>query len=412
MDSHGNHITFFGEDHVLPSEQPTMVVCRLAVSSLSLGRASVHDLPTKLFQAEKYRIEGIELFHEDLEHVAKALPGGLTQENEIRAAHIIRRLCDESSITIICLQPFWYDEGVRDPTEHLSRIAQLKHRLQLVRILRTDIILIPSTFLSADLLFHHLSISVADLREAAELGAQQNPPVRLAYEGLCWGTHVNTWEACWEMVKRVDRPNFGICLDTFNIAGQAYGDPATPSGKTPNAETDLSTSMERLARTIDVEKVFLVQIADGERLHSPLVEDHEYYVDGQAARMSWSRNCRLFYGEEDKRAYLPIKDVAQAIFQGLGFRGWIIMEVFNRSLWDPNPATPAEHAKRVAKAWDKLVKDCNLEIAAQKAPAQKAPAQKASAKRVCRPAESREKLVKDSRIEVVSSDDRREIMCL
>ena len=90
-----------------------MVLCRPAISSLSLGRASVHDLPAKLLQAEKHGIEGIELFHEDLEYVAKALPGGLIPENEIQAAYFLRQLCDERSITIVCLQPFWYDEGIR-----------------------------------------------------------------------------------------------------------------------------------------------------------------------------------------------------------------------------------------------------------------------------------------------------------
>ena len=338
-----------------------MAVCRPAISSLSLGRASVHDLPTKLLQAEKHGIKGIELFHEDLEYVAKALPSGLTPENEIQAAHILRQLCDERSITVVCLQPFWYDEGIRNPFEHRSRIAQLKHRMQLAQILRTDIILIPSTFLSADLLFPQLEARVADLREAADLGAQQNPIIRFAYEGLCWGTHVNTWDACWEVVEHVDRPNFGICLDTFNIAGRVYADPADPSGKTPNGETELRASIERLVGTVDVKKVFLVQVADAERLSSPLVKGHEYYCHEQAARMSWSRNCRLFYGEETKRAYLPIKDVAQAIFHGLGFRGWVIHELFSRSVWDPDPATPAEHAKRAAEAWKRLVEDCNLE---------------------------------------------------
>lgn len=29
----------------------------------------------------------------------------------------------------------------------------------------------------------------------------------------------NTWEHIWEICKRVDRPNFGLCLDTFHICG-------------------------------------------------------------------------------------------------------------------------------------------------------------------------------------------------
>jgi hypothetical protein len=30
----------------------------------------------------------------------------------------------------------------------------------------------------------------------------------------------NTWEQVWDLVKRVDRPNFGINLDTFQILGE------------------------------------------------------------------------------------------------------------------------------------------------------------------------------------------------
>lgn len=109
--------------------------------------------------------------------------------------------------------------------------------------------------------------------------------------------------------------------------------------------------------------------------------------------MSWSRNCRLFYGEEEKGAYLPVKDVARAIFQGLGFRGWVIMELFSRSVWNTDAATPVEHARRAAKSWDKLVKDFSLETA-----------QKTPVKRLGRAAESGEKLVKDGKMEVKSSE--------
>lgn len=337
------------------------MLCRPAISSMSLGRAWVHDLPTKLLQAQRYNLEGIELFHEDLQYAAKALPSGITRENEVRAAYSIRQLCDKYSLKIICLQPFWRDEGLRDETERTSRIAELRFRLQLAQILHTSLVLIPSSILPANLLNSDLEVLVADLQEVAELGAQKNPVINFAYESLCWGTNVDTWEACWEIVTRVDRPNFGICLDTFNIAGRVYADPASLTGKTPHAEADVQASIDRLVHTVDVEKVFLVQIVDAERLEDPLVEGHSYYNSEQPARMSWSRNCRLFYGEKERGAYLPVKEVARAIFQGLGFRGWVSMELFNRTLAIPDPKIPAEHAWRAAESWKKLVKDCDIE---------------------------------------------------
>jgi hypothetical protein len=32
---------------------------------------------------------------------------------------------------------------------------------------------------------------------------------------LAWGTYINTWEDSWDVIKRANRPNIGICLDTF-----------------------------------------------------------------------------------------------------------------------------------------------------------------------------------------------------
>lgn len=336
--------------------------CKPAISSMSLGRAWVHDLPTKLTEAQRYDIHGIELFYEDLEYIAKALPGGFTPENEIKAAHIIRQLCDERSLTVICIQPFWRDEGLKDEVEHASRIMGIKRRIEVARILGTRLILIPSSILSAHLLTSNLDVVVTDLQEVAELGSHQDPPVNFAYESLCWGTYVDTWDRCWDIVKRVDRPNFGICLDTFNIAGRVYADPATLSGKTPNADADIYASIERLVKTIDVDKVFLVQVVDAERLTKPLINGHDYYDPEQRARMSWSRNCRLFYGEKDRGAYLPVKEVALAIFQRLGFHGWVSMELFSRSLTLPDSTVPAEHARRASDSWKKLVKDCTMTL--------------------------------------------------
>ena len=60
---------------------------------------------------------------------------------------------------------------------------------------------------------------VGDLGKLADLSLQQDPQICFVYENLCWSTHIDTWEKVWEVVRRVDRPNFGLCLPTFNIAG-------------------------------------------------------------------------------------------------------------------------------------------------------------------------------------------------
>jgi 4-hydroxyphenylpyruvate dioxygenase len=198
------------------------------------------------------------------------------------------------------------------------------------------------------------------------MGLAQNPPIRFAYESLCWSTRVDTWERCWEVVQRVDRPNFGMCLDTFNIAGRIYADPAVASGRTDNAEEAVRDSIARMIALVDVKKVFYVQVVDAERLDEPLVPGHAFYNADQPARMSWSRNCRLFYGEHDRGAYLPVKEIAWAFFHGLGFEGWVSLELFNRRMADEGPEVPEELARRGATSWIKLQKDMGLKTAQPK----------------------------------------------
>ncbi|EAQ83034.1 hypothetical protein CHGG_10852 [Chaetomium globosum CBS 148.51] len=207
------------------------MVCKLGITSMSLGRCYAgHSFVAKLDAAQKYGYQGIELFHEDLADVAKGGDesmslSGPSQKAQLAAAREIARLCKDRSIEIICLQPFSHYDGLVDRNEHQDRLKQLKFWFNLARQLGTDIIQIPANFLPADKVTGDISLIVSDLREVADMGLAMNPPIRFAYESLCWSTRIDTWELCWEVVQRVDRPNFGMCLDTFNIAGRIYARP-------------------------------------------------------------------------------------------------------------------------------------------------------------------------------------------
>ncbi|KAI3319301.1 xylose isomerase-like TIM barrel [Xylariaceae sp. AK1471] len=337
--------------------------CRLAITSMSLGRCFAgHSFVHKIDMARLYGYQGLELFYEDLVDIAEQLPGGDTRENELEAANIIRRLCHERGIAILCLQPFAHYEGLLDRQEHLKRLEKLEFWFQLARALHTDIVQIPSSFGPASELSEDMDLAVADLQKAADMGLTQKPPIRFVYEALCFGTRYNTWEESWDIVQAVNRPNFGLCLDTFNIAGRIYADPASPSGRAPNCDEAVRESIARLVATVDVSKVFYVQVVDAERLAAPLVEGHQFYDAEQPARMSWSRNCRLFYGEKDRGAYLPVTEISRAMFQGLGFEGWVSMELFHRRMADTDAVVPKELASRGATAWSKLVRDMKLRV--------------------------------------------------
>ncbi|KAF9884816.1 hypothetical protein FE257_001232 [Aspergillus nanangensis] len=329
-----------------------------AIASMSLGRAWVHSLPEKLAQASKAGFQGVEIFYEDLEYLAIE-KGPLTDANILLAAEETRRLCDRNGLQIIGLQPFLFYEGLTDRAQHAEKIRKLKLWFQIAKRLGTDIIQIPSNF-QPDGISGDRDLIVADLIEVADLGLQENQPIRFAYENLAWATYVSTWESLWEIVHRVDRPNFGCCLDTFNIAGRVWADPTTVSGKTPNADSELQKSLDSLVRTVDVGKVFYIQVVDAERMEQPLVEGHPFYVEGQPARMSWSRNARLFLYEQHKGGYLPVVRVAEAFIKRLGYKGWVSMELFSRSMADPDPNTPASHAERGIQAWKGLREELDL----------------------------------------------------
>jgi len=85
--------------------------CRHSIASMSLGRAAFHKLPHKLDMAQKYGIEGIELFYEDLEVFTKEKYEDTTRESLLKAASDVERLCSARGLQVVCLQPFMHYEG-------------------------------------------------------------------------------------------------------------------------------------------------------------------------------------------------------------------------------------------------------------------------------------------------------------
>ncbi|KAK5988468.1 3-dehydroshikimate dehydratase [Cladobotryum mycophilum] len=323
-----------------------------SICTMSLGRCFAgHSLKYKLQMASKYGFQGIELFYEDL--------AALT--NLIKAAHIIRSYCNEFGLELICLQPFMHYEGLLDRALHRRRLDEMRLWVQLAHILGTDLIMLPSSNLPSEEMTTDMDLIVSDMVEIADIGARAMPPIRFAYEALCWGTRVDTWEGSWDIVQKVNRRNFGICLDTFNIAGRIYADPLSPTGRTQNCDETLNKSLECLVENVPAERIFLLQVADGERLSKPLTEGHEFYNAEQPSRMSWSRNARLFYGESRYGGYLPVQQILHTLIYRIGWEGWLSLEVFNRALVDTKKSVPEEMANRAAQSWECLKRDLRLE---------------------------------------------------
>ena len=107
---------------------------------------------------------------------------------------------------------------------------------------------------------------------------------------------------------------------------------------------------------MDLEKVFYVEVVDAERTRAPLRKGHDWWVEGQQARMSWSRNARLFPFETKSRGgYLPVLEILRVITEEVGYTGYVSFELFSRTMNETGERVPEEHARRGEVSWGKLV---------------------------------------------------------
>jgi sugar phosphate isomerase/epimerase len=179
---------------------------------------------------------------------------------------------------------------------------------------------------------------------------------RMAYENWCWSTHAPTWKDAWEVVKEIDRPNVGLCLDTFQTAGSEWADPTTPSGlieDVPRDELDtrFKASMEELSRSIPPTKIYLLQISDAYKPAKP-IERKE--IGGLRPRGRWSHDFRPMPYDG---GYLPIEEVAKAVLK-TGFRGYFSMEIFDGGPEGKGKDYEMERfAKRAMENMQKLLKN-------------------------------------------------------
>jgi len=236
-------------------------------------------------------------------------------------------------------------------------IKKLHFWFKIAKVLGTEMIQVPSQMNLEGTTGDEDKI-VADIKEMGELGLKENPPIRFAYEALAWGAHLDLWQQVWRVVQRVNLPNVGTVLDTYQLLGRVYGDPTSPTGKQPNADADVAASLHELANTPGLlSKLFYIQLSDAERLNPPLSSTHPFWNAAQLPHMQWSRNARLFPCEKDMGGYLPVLDMAKVLFDQVGFRGWVSLENFSRTMADPDPSVPKTHAERGMKSWKVLLKE-------------------------------------------------------
>jgi 4-hydroxyphenylpyruvate dioxygenase len=229
-------------------------------------------LPEKLEAIAAAGFDGVEIFENDL----------LYYDGSPRN---VRQMCADLGIAITLFQPFRDFEGCR--RDRLQRnVDRAERKFDLMQELGTDLVLVCSNTASDSL--GEENILLDDLALLAERAGARK--LRIGYEALAWGRHVNTWQQVWNLVRQVDHPALGVLLDSFHTLS-LKGD---PSG----------------IADIPGDKIFFVQMADAPVLAMDVLE--------------WSRHFRCFpgQGEFDLPGFL-------APILKSGYTGPLSLEIFN-----------------------------------------------------------------------------------
>lgn len=132
----------------------------------------------------------------------------------LKVAREVKTQLDDLGLKVLCLQPFSQFEGYKDQEKRENRFKKAKVWMDIIKVFGEDGMLqVGSTDDKSST--SDRSVIVDDLQELADMAAKRN--IRIGYEMWCWAAYNDTWKDIWEICKAVDRPNFGLCLDTFQI---------------------------------------------------------------------------------------------------------------------------------------------------------------------------------------------------
>ena len=210
-------------------------------------------------------------------------------ENDLLSTHLSAReiaaMMGDLGLACTMFQPFRDLEGL--PAAQRARaFDRLERKFDVMEELGTDLLLVCSS--CSPQAEGDRGRILADLAEAGERAAARG--LRIGYEALAWGRHVNDHREAWSLVRDVDHPALGLVLDSFHSL----------SRKIPSSSIG----------DIRADKLFIVQVAD-----APLL-DMDY--------LGWSRHFRCMPGQGE----FPLDDWAEAI-RKIGYDGYWSLEIFN-----------------------------------------------------------------------------------
>jgi 4-hydroxyphenylpyruvate dioxygenase len=258
---------------------------KLSIATVSLSGG----LGEKLEAIAAAGFKGVEIFENDLLSF-NGTPGD------------VRSLVAELGLETIAFQPFRDFEGM--PADKRERVfARAERKFDLMQELGCELLLVCSNVSPEGL--GGIDRAAADLNELGERARERG--LRVGFEALAWGRHINDYRDAWEAVRRADHPAVGLVLDSFHALAK---------------QTDL-----KAMRSIPRDRIFLVQVAD-----APVLD---------MGALSWSRHFRNFPGQGD----LPLLDFMEAL-QATGYDGLLSLEIFNDQFRAGSPRNVAIDGSR------------------------------------------------------------------
>ena len=241
---------------------------RRSIATVCLSGA----LQEKLEAAAATGFDGVEIFEADL----------LAYEG---TPADIRDIATSLGLTIDLFQPFRDFEAMPDAARRRN-MDRAERKFDVMQQLGTDLVLVCSNVQPSAI--NDDARAAADLAEMAERAHRRG--LRVGYEALAWGRHVNRWGHAWRIVQQAAHPALGLIVDSFHTLslGDGYAGIASVPG----------------------DRIFYVQLADAPKLSMDV--------------LSWSRHYRNFPGQ----GALDVTGFLRAVLAS-GYQGLLSLEIFN-----------------------------------------------------------------------------------
>ena len=241
---------------------------RKCIATVSLSGT----LGDKLDAIAAARFDAIEVFENDLMYF-RGSPADL------------RRMVADRGLGIDLYQPFREFEGVGDE-QFRRNLDRAERKFDVMEALGAPMMLVCSNV--SPLAIDDDARAAAQLHELAERAARRN--LRIGYEALAWGAHVNRYGHSWRIVRDAGHPHLGVILDSFHILS-VCDDPAAIA-------------------QIPGDRIFFLQMADAPRLAMDVLQ--------------WSRHYRNFPGQGQLDLPRFMEHVLVA-----GYTGSLSLEIFD-----------------------------------------------------------------------------------